>query len=79
MKLTAAGHSGRLHQFCSSWSILMLALYQDVVSESGQIVNYRDGAYMDLPYREILALRFLRSRWAEHRERELERMKKKRK
>ena len=64
VKLIDAGHSERLHAYCSRWSIRMVALYGDVALEGGGFVPWRSGSLYDHPYREILALRLIRAEWA---------------
>jgi len=42
----------------------MVALFGDAVLEGGGIMPWRAGALEDQPYRELLALRLIRSEWA---------------
>ena len=63
VKLVDAGHADRLHRFCSPWSIQMVALFSDVALEGGGLLPWRAGPLEDQPYKELLALRFIRSQW----------------
>ena len=67
VKLIDAGHAGRLMNFCSRWSISMVALYADVSNESGGLSPWRPGCLFDQPYQELLALRLIRSEWSRRR------------
>ena len=64
MRLVDSGNASRLDKFCSPWSIQMVALAADVSLDGGGLLCWRAGALEDQPYKELLALRLVRSEWS---------------